>query len=200
LPPGRWRLEASPSTKKLALDVRCDDFSMQRPASFTEHVFDATSKPVSIVVAPGAGARSLELESITLTRVADTIPAASCARPAEPLRVRGADLEREMAEGATWTHPGHALFAAAGVVVELGRRESVRRVELSLIHNDGYTIELWRNGEVFWMKITERSRARGNRLQNNALELPQAAPAGTFELVIKPQRGDPHGLGHVALR
>jgi hypothetical protein len=86
-------------------------------------------------------------------------------------------------------------------VVELGRREAVRRIELGITRNDGYTIELKRDGEVVWTKVTERGRARGNPLQSNAFELPKPVEGGSFELVVKPRRGDGrYGIARVAVR
>jgi hypothetical protein len=199
VPPGRWRLEASPSTPKLAFDVRCDDLSMQRQLSASELVFEGGAKPVSIVVASESSRHWLR--SVTLTRLPDARPAATCQRPGEPLRVSAAALAREIPKGAAWTHPNHALFGAAGVVVELGPREAVRRIELSVSGNDGYTIELWRNGEVVWTKITERTRGRSNRLDDAVFELPKPVESGSFELVVKPRRGDAScGIARVVLR
>ncbi len=202
LPPGRYRLQVLATKKKLEVDVRCDDVSMQRPltADSSELVFEAGMKPVSIVLAPEPAARSLEITSVVLTRITDKRPAAACSSPGEPLRVPGARLEREMPENSGWNHPSHVLFATAGVVIELGRHEAVRRVELSLTRNDDYTLELRRDGEVVWTKLTEPNRRRGT-LQNNVFDLPKPIEGGSFELVVKPRRGDATcGIGHVAVR
>jgi hypothetical protein len=202
LPPGLWRIEAPAAAPKLALDVRCDDLSMQSAGSSSaERVFLATTKPVSIVTAPAVGSRGFDLESVTLTRVTDSRPASTCAHPGLPLRVPEALLLRELPEGARWTHPSHVVFGAAGLVIELGQRPSVRRIELSLTRNDGYTLELRRDGEVVWTKLLERDRKPSNPLQNGVFELPTPVPGGNFELHVKPRRGEPRcGIGHVAVR
>jgi hypothetical protein len=199
LPPGRWRVEAP--APELAFDVRCDDLSMQpHGSSAAENVFVATTKPVTIVVAANLRARRFDLPNVTLTRITDTRPASTCAHPGLPLRIPEARLLREQLERAHWTHPSHVLFRGAGLVIEIGPRGEIRRIELSLTANEGYSIELRRGGEVVWTKLVE-SRGRGHSLLNNVFDLPKPVEGGRLELVIKPQRSDSLcGIGHVSLR
>jgi hypothetical protein len=203
IPAGRWRLEISPSHPALAVDVRCRDASMQSGALAAERVFDADGvSPISIAVAPELGGRPVKLRSVTLVRAGAALSVLRCVRAGAPLRVPAASLAAEKTNKVSWAHPSNVAFGKSGVVVELGSRDPIERLDVSLSQNDAYQLELRRDGHVAWLTNIEKKRKpKGTVLAVHRFQLPKPVEAGNFELQITPRRGDvPNSVGHVATR
>jgi hypothetical protein len=201
VPAGTWRIDVVPEKPKLKLDVRCDELSMQREASSGERIFELRRPAnVSIAVAPEAGARRMGLRGMTLTKVDAAPTPSTCVKRGQPLRVPAALLAREMPTGVHWAHPTHFLFGSSGAVVELGKREKLAGISLSLTRHDPVTLELRRDGKVVWTTTVDRDRGEGSLLLNNRFDLPNPFEGGSYELVMTPRRGStPSSIGHLVI-
>lgn len=201
VPAGTFRIDVVPEKPRIKLDVRCDEVSMQREGS-GERIFELRRPtPVSIAVAPDAGLRRMGLRSVTLTRV-DAAPAAStCVKRGQPLRVPAALLAREMPTGVHWAHPTHFLFGSSGAVIELGTREKIAGIELSITRHDPVTLELLHDGKAVWTTTVDRDRhGEGSLILNNRFDFQKPFDSGSYELVLKPRRGNtPSSIGHLVI-
>jgi hypothetical protein len=203
VPAGRWRIDLSPASPVVAVDVRCDGLSMQRDASPAERIFELDrDTSVSIAVAPHPTRRRFGLSSVTLTRVGEPFAASKCVKRGQPLHLPMALLGSVMPKGVHWAHPTSFLFGSAGVVIDLGARAGIAGIELSLTENDSFVLELRRDGKVVWTTIVDRvRRGEGSPLLNNRFDLAKPMEGGSFELSVKPRRGNtPSSIGHVAIR
>jgi hypothetical protein len=100
-----------------------------------------------------------------------------------------------------WSHPGNVIFTGQGAIVDLGARSAISWFEVSLSHNDGYLLELRQGGKVVWTTSVGRKRSKKvPLLKNHRFDLPKPLEGGTFELVIRPRKGNaPCSIGHVEL-
>jgi hypothetical protein len=137
---------------------------------------------------------------MTLTKVDAAPTPSTCVKRGQPLRVPAALLAREMPTGVHWAHPTHFLFGSSGAVVELGKREKLAGISLSLTRHDPVTLELRRDGKVVWTTTVDRDRGEGSLLLNNRFDLPNPFEGGSYELVMTPRRGStPSSIGHLVI-
>jgi arabinofuranosyltransferase len=202
LPAGRFKIEVVPPNPTLIIDVRCRNMSMKETGPVGVHVIEVDgTTPVTIAVAPRFGARRHELRSVSLTRATNELPTLHCSSARSPLRLSATALEEKAPPKTLWSHPGNVVFASQGAIVDLGSRPALSWFEVSLSLNDGYLLELRRDGLVVWTTSVERKRSKTvPRLKDHRFDLPKPLEGGTFELVVRPRKGDaPCSIGHVQL-
>ena len=202
LPAGRFKIELVPPSPALVIDVRCRNMSMERSGPVGVHVIEVDgTTPVTIAVAPRFGVRGHKLRSVSLTRATNESPTLRCSSARSPLRLSAAALETKTPSKTLWSHPANVVFASSGAVVDLGARPAISWFEVSLSLNDGYLLELRRDGHVVWTTSVERKRSKNAPLlKNHRFDLPKPLEAGAFELVVRPRRADaPCSIGHVEL-
>jgi hypothetical protein len=203
LPAGHFRVEVVTADGPPIVDLRCRDVSMPQGVASSELVFESDGRtPISIAVAPAAGARSMKLRRVTLARRSAGIEALRCPPRSRPLTVPAALVAQSKNSKNLWNHPAHVSFGREGLIVAGGERSSVSGVELSLSHNDAYVLELRRGRRPLWTTTVDGKRgAKRPALVAHRFELPtRIDESGNYELVIKPRRGDePVTLGHARL-
>ena len=111
-------------------------------------------------------------------------------------RVSLAALGSPPPEGAEWE--AGITMSRHGVEVELGARRSAAALELSLDGNDGYAVELLREGRQVWR---DTLTPRGAGLTRCRLDLPEGIGEAGFDAVrVIPLEGDRrYGLGALRL-
>jgi hypothetical protein len=202
LPAGSFRLDETPRGTRPIVDVVCRNASMQGFSPAGETIFETDGKtPVSLVIAPAATARSLRLLHVTLTRVPGSSNARRCVPPGRPLRIPAASVAETKNDNQLWSHPSHVAFARGGLAIDFGTVESVGGVELSLSPNDAYFLELRRDGGIAWsMRIDRKRKGRKFAVVAHRFELPKRLDAGSYELSVRPGKGDSSStLGHAVL-
>jgi arabinofuranosyltransferase len=202
LPAGRYELEFSPPAPALVIDVRCRDMSMQKSGPAGAHVIEIDgTTPITIAVAPPFGARGHRFRSASLTRVPNEPPTLRCSSARSPLRLSATALKEKKPARTVWSHPSNVVFTSQGAIVDLGARPALSWFEVSLSQNDGYLLELRQGKNVVWTTSVERKRSKNAPLlRNHRFDLPKPLEGATFELVIRPRKGDaPCSIGHVEL-
>ena len=124
-----------------------------------------------------------------------------CSSARSAVRVSAALLKDVKPAKTLWSHPGNLVFSSLGVVVDLGSRQAISWIQVSLSQNDGYLLELRRDGKVVWATSVDRKRRRTAAvLKNHRFDLPKPLESGAFELQIRPRKADaPCSIGHVEL-
>jgi arabinofuranosyltransferase len=202
LPAGHFKIEVTPPNPALVIDVRCRNMSMQKSGPAGVHVIEVDgTTPVTIAVAPRFGARGHKLRSVSLARATNESPTLRCSSARSPLRLSAAALEKKTPPKTLWSHPENVVFASPGAIVDLGARPAISWFEVSLSLNDGYLLELRQGGSVVFSTSVERKRSKNAPLlRNHRFDLPKPLEGGTFELVIRPRKGDaPCSIGHLEL-
>jgi arabinofuranosyltransferase len=205
VPAGRWRVEISPPAAALSLGLRCGSRSAQplgaaAPAAPVVIELDRPAR-VDLVVAPGLSEPSAPpLARVVLTQAAGAGPTVRCAEPGRPLTVTPDQLAPPRPAGLFWGHPANLVLGLEGLVVKMDRRRPLRRVELSVDHNDVYAVVLARGGRALWRREIS-PLPTGDGLAVRVLDL----PPGTLvqpndELTVIPSGGDGfYSVGHLGL-
>jgi arabinofuranosyltransferase len=117
------------------------------------------------------------------------------------LSVQYSDICAPKAAGTDWNADGNFIIRPSGIEVELDSIRHSRRFEISVDHNDYYTVVFYRDSTELGAQDTERRRCELGGLRIDTLDVPfDAHQPGYNRLLVLPVAGDDlYSIGHLRL-